>query len=157
MGMYIDWTDVANRYPNMANKADSREANNFYVLGAEAEVNAYASDKYTVPFLPGSVNVPDLIRDVCIDLTYWKAVGWQNPVLSKIQRDDIDRRLKGIREGSLPLVGSGGVLVVTAQGFPWSTTFDANNPHSSFGVDAPENWRVSSNWQDSFAQSREGD
>lgn len=157
MGNYIDWKDVADRYPNVPNRADTVEGNNFYVVGAEAEVNAAASSKYTVPFVPGSVNVPPLIRDVTIDLAYWKAIGWQNAKLSKIQRDDIDRRLAGIKDGSLPLATGSGTIAQTGLGFAWSTQEDIGEPRTSFGVDAPENWSVSSSWQDSFDQARVGD
>jgi hypothetical protein len=157
MGMYIDWSDVSNRYPNMPQKADAKEGNNFYVLGAEAEVNAAASAFYAVPFIPGSVNAPDLIRDVAIDLTYYKAAGWQNEKLGPIMRKDIDRRLQGLKDGTLPLVGSGGILLVQAAGFAYSTTQEFGNPRSSFGMDAPENWSVSQDWQDGFDERRSGD
>lgn len=157
MGMYIDWTDVSNRYPNVPQRADSKEGNNFYVLGAEAEVNSAASEKYTTPFIPGSVNAPDMIRDITIDLTYWKAVGWQNEKLSKILRDDIDRRLKGLRDGTLALVNSTGALIQTGAPFAYSTQQEFGNPRTSFGPDDPENWSVSSQYQDAIASARIGD
>lgn len=157
MGRYIDWSDVSNRYPNMGQKADAKEGNNFYIVGAEAEVDAAASNKYVVPFIPGSVNAPDMIRDVCIDLTYWKAIGWQNKVLSKIQRDDIDRRLAGIKDGTLPLIGSGGIPTLTGAPFAYSTTQETGNVRSSFGHDEPENWSVSQELQDDESSERVGD
>lgn len=158
MGRYIDWTDVSNRYPNMGSRADANEGNNFYIVGAEAEVDAAASQKYAVPFIVNNTYAaPALIKDVTIDLAYWKAIGWQNEKLSKVQRDDIDRRLEGIKDGTLLLIDNSGSLLTTGPSFAYSTQQELGNPRSSFGHDAPENWSVSQDLKDTEADQRTGD
>jgi hypothetical protein len=158
MGRYIQWTDVVNRWPNVPNRVDSKEGQNFYILGAEAEVDAAASVLYTVPFVSinsGGAGIPDLITDVAIDLTYWKVAGWNNEKLAKIMRDDIDRRLNGIKDGTLRLVNSAGALMQNAgPSFAFSS---AGNYRSSFGHDNPVNWSPSQALRDDEAAEREQD
>lgn len=154
MGWYIEFDDVADRYPKVADKtgAGPKEIEG-YIQGAEAEVDAALATIYNTPFTPGSTNAPQLVRDICIDLTYWKAVGWQNEKLGKVQKDYIDARLKAISEGAVLLTNSGGMV---GQG-PVFAGATSDGIRSSFGVDDPENWSVSSSWQDSFAADREFD
>jgi len=154
MGWYIEFDDVANRYPKVADKAGAGPQEiEGYILGAEAEVDAAVANIYNTPFTPGSSNAPYLVRDICIDLTYWKAMGWTNEKLGKIQKDYIDARLKAIADGTVLLTSSGG-LVEQGPVFAGATS---DGVRSSFGVDDPELWSVSSSWQDSFATAREGD
>lgn len=161
MGMYITWTDVANRYPNISNRGDMTEGQNFYVVGAEAEVNAAASYLYSVPFLPvasGGYGIPDLIKDVAVDLTYWKAIGWNNEKLSDVLRKNIDRRLDGIKDGSLRLVGSGGVLLQNAgPAFAYSSTQELGNPRTFMGLDDPTKWSVPQSVSDTLSDQRDSD
>lgn len=154
MSQYIDFKDVANRYPKAADKAGAGPTEmEGYILGAESEVDAALSVLYNVPFIPGSSNVPYLVRDICVDLAYWKMSGWQNEKLGKVQKDYIDARLKKLAEGSILLVSSGG-MIPQGQAFAGATS---DGTRSSFGVDDSVNWSVSSAWQDSFAADREGD
>jgi hypothetical protein len=154
MSRYINWQDVANRYPKVADKvgAGSAEAEG-YIQGAEGEVDAALVDKYGAPFIPGSSNVPYLVRDICVDLAYWKAMGWQNEKLGPIQKAYIDARLKQFMDGTILLTDVNGTIY---QGPPFAAA-TSDGTRSSFGVDAPENWTVSSAWQDDYASARIGD
>ena len=116
-------------------------------------MDAALSARYSTPFTPGSSNAPNLVRDICIDLTYWKAVGWKNEKLGKVMKDYIDLRLQQIVNGTIMLTSSSGLV---AQG-PTFAAATSDNTRSSFGVDAPENWSVSSLWQDEYASARDGD
>jgi hypothetical protein len=155
MGQYIDFEDVADRYRAFAEKvgAGPNEAEG-YIQGAESEIDSALSNIYPTPFTPGSCNVPYLIRDIAIDLTYWKAVAWQNEKLGTTLRTYIDKRILDIQTLKSLLVNSGGGM------YPQGPTFAAatsDGKRSNFGIDDPVNWSVSSAWQDSFAADREGD
>lgn len=154
MGWYIEFDDVANRYPNVAEKvgAGMGEIEGF-IQGAEAQIDASLASKYPTPFTPGSSNAPYLIRDICIDLTYWKARGWQSKELGPTLKKYIDERLASIVNGSVLLTNSAGLV---AQG-PTFAAATSDDTRSSFGVDDPINWTVSSNWQDDFQSAREAE
>lgn len=137
MSRYISWNDVADRYPLAAKQAggsDSVKTN--YVNGAEAEVDARLGARYSTPFSP----VPELVRDLCIDLAYFKMV-IGNPKQAKAIKDYLDDRFKSIVDGTLVLTVSGTIVGTSERA--WS---DSQGYGSSFGVDAPENWAVSSAW-----------
>jgi len=154
MSQYINFADVANRYPKVSEKVGAGVAEiEGYIMGAEAEVDAALASIYNVPFIPGSSNVPYLVRDICIDLTYWKAMGWQNEKLGKVQKDYIDARLVAISAGKVQLTNSMG-LMTQGPAFAGATS---DGTRSSFGVDPVENWSVSEAWQDSFVNDRSGD
>lgn len=154
MSWYITFNDVVNRYSSFASKvgAGATEAEG-YILGAEAEVDASLVATYNVPFTPGSSNAPFLVRDICIDLAYWKAVAMFNKDTGPPLKEYIDARLKQLVDGTILLVSSGGLV---AQGTPFAAA-TSDGVRSSFGVDPSENWSVSSAWQDSFVADREGD
>jgi len=154
MTWYVNFADVANRYPKIADAggAGTTEIDG-YILGAEGEVDAALSARYSTPFTPGSSNTPYLVRDIIIDLTYWKAVGWKNEKLGKVMKDYIDKRLDDILTGKVMLTNSAGLV---AQGPPFAAA-TSDGTRSSFGVDRPENWSVSSAWQDAYAADRIGD
>ena len=154
MSQYINFTDVSNRYPSFSSKvgAGAAEAEG-YILGAEGEVDGILIATYNVPFVPGSSNVPYLVRDICIDLAYWKAVAMFNKDTGPPLKEYIDQRLKQIVEGTIMLTSSTGLI---AQGVPFAAA-TSDSTRSSFGVDDAINWSVSSSWQDEFASAREGD
>lgn len=133
MGRYIDWADVTGRYNDFAKGPDASVANASYVPQAEAEVDARLAAKYTVPFSPA----PYLVKDLCIDLAYYKATIRQES--SKAIKDYIDERFKAILDGSIVLTSSDGVVPVTGN-YAWAS----NSYHSSFGLDDPVLWRVDS-------------
>ena len=135
MATYINWADVANRYIDSVKLAPGSEAMKAsFINGAEALIDAAAAARYPVPFSP----VPELIKDLAIDVTYLKLVMRQDPKTTKALREDVKSRLDGIRDGTLTVVVSGAAI-----GNPesvWSTTQDYS---SSFGVDDPTGWTVS--------------
>lgn len=145
MSRYISWDDVANRYPVSAKQAGGAEPlKTNYINGAEAEVDARLAVKYSTPFSP----VPDLVRDLCIDLAYFKMI-LGNPKQSKTIKDYLDDRFKAIIEGTMVLTVSGTIIGTSERA--WSDTQEFG---SAFGVDAPENWQVSSTWMQANEDAR---
>lgn len=144
MARYITWADVSNRYPTAAKVQGGSEAvKNYYITGAEDEVDGRCAARYTVPFTP----TPGIIKDLCVDLTYYKMI-IQNPKTAKELKKYIDQRFTDIANGTIIITTSSGLLA-TADG-AWST----DQYKSSFGVDCTENWEVDPNWIDANADSR---
>lgn len=137
MSRYILWNDIADRYPLAAKQSGgSASVQSNFVSGAEAEVDARLAVKYSTPFSP----VPELVRDLCIDLAYFKMI-IGNPKQAKAVKDYLNDRFKAIIEGTLVLTVSGTIVGTSERA--WS---DRQDFGSSFGVDAPEKWAVSSAW-----------
>lgn len=138
MSVYIDWSDVANRYADAAKIAGGSEAmKSNWINGAEAEIDARLALRYTVPFSP----VPVLIKDIAADLAYWRMVmNREKPPMQLIA--SVNSRLGGLADGTLVLTISGTLTGYTDQ--MWSTTKDFP---SAVGVDDPVKWKVSSAWQ----------
>lgn len=151
MTRYIDWADVAGRYPNEVSKisAGAEGVKTSYITGAEDLVDAYAARLYATPFSSGSI--PGLIQDCCIDAAYLKAVIRQDPKSTQALRDSLKERLEGIRDGKLMLTVNGTLVAQSGPVDAWSTHQDFG---SSFGVDAPEFWAVSSAWQQHSEDAR---
>lgn len=136
MGRYINWSDVTGRYTDFAKGPDATQANASFVPQAEAEVDGRLAVKYTVPFSPA----PYLVKDLCIDLAYYKATIRQEG--SKVIGDSLETRFKGILDGTILLTNSAGELIEQRSATAWVS----NSYHSSFGPDTEVNWRVDSNW-----------
>lgn len=135
MGRYIDWSEVTGRYKDAASIGDSTGMGSYWLIHAEGEVDARVAARYSVPFSPA----PIMIKDLCIDLTYWKmTVGKAN---KKELKNYLDERFKGILAGTIILTNSVGPL----QGEP-NAAWSENSYHTSFGPDSPINFQIDSNW-----------
>lgn len=143
MGRYIDWGEVTGRYKDAVGLGDSTGMGSYWLTHAEAEVDGRVAPRYTVPFSPA----PMQIKDLCIDLTYWKmTVGKAN---KKELKAYIDERFNGILAGTILLTNSLGPL----QGQANDAWFE-NSYHTSFGPDSPLNFRVDSNWSQQVQDDR---
>lgn len=133
MGRYILWSDVTARYNDFAKGPDASVAEAAFVPQAEAEVDGRLGVKYSVPFSPA----PYLVKDLTIDLAYYKATIRQES--SKLIKEYIDQRFEAIIDGTLVLSNSLGAVAGTGN-FAWAS----NSYHSSSGLDSPVNWAVDS-------------
>ena len=146
MARYIAWQDVVERYADAAKLSGGSEATKTsFVNFAEDETDGRLAGKYQTPFSP----VPNVVKDLCIDLAYYKMIFRQEdkakPVLAYV-----NTRFADILTGRITLTISGTPLA-TVLDRAWSTE---QGFESSFGVDPPERWAVDSNWQDDFASRR---
>lgn len=136
MGRYIDWSHVTGRYPTVANRADSTGTGSYFLEMAEYEVDGRLAPLYTVPFSPA----PLVVKDLCIDLIYYKMNILQESV--EPLKTSLDERFEAILNGTLLLTNSAGSLLTTPPNGAWIS----NSYHSMFGPDSPANWSVDSNW-----------
>src|SRR5687768_16697902 len=100
MGRYITWTDVTNRYKDFPKGSDATLAESAFIPHAEAEVDGRLAVRYAAPFSPA----PYLVRDLCIDVAYYKATARQEG--SQLLKEYIDERFKAIIAGTLLLTTS---------------------------------------------------
>jgi hypothetical protein len=131
MGRYILWNDVVGRYPEIAKGANALQAqvSSSFIAGAEAYVDARLTPITATPFNVNSV--PDLVKDLCIDLTYVKIA--RRTKESKRVEDALDKTFEALINGTMQLAGS------TA-----SNAWVESEYHTSFGLDDPLNWKVDS-------------
>lgn len=144
MGRYIDWTLVANRYPDAAKITGAEVVNSAWLFGAEAEIDARLAPRYTVPFSPA----PDLVKDLCADLLYAKMTSRQEG--SKIIYDRVLATIKEIIAGTLTIPGA----LPSAEGI---ISTASNSYRSAFGVDDPVNWSRSQSQIDDTQRERDWD
>jgi phage gp36-like protein len=142
MGRYIAWTDVSGRYPAAAKKGGDSEVGSYWLTYAEDEVDARLSLAYTTPFSPA----PGVVKDLCIDLTYYKMFMFDESVAPL--KEYLDDRFMGLLNGTISITTSG----TAANAISWS---EHENYHSSFGPDDPVNWNVSSQWAQDADDSRD--
>lgn len=135
---YIDWTDVTDRYSDAAKIGDESKLSQSFIRYAEAEVDARLAPAYSVPFSPGSVNAPLAVRDLCIDLAYYKMTWRQEG--AKDLKGMIDERFARILKGDEILTTSAGQVGLNS-GTAWASTQDYS---SRFGPDDPVYWTPSS-------------
>ncbi len=149
MGRYVDFDDCCDRYSSLA-KDRSADSLDPFIQDAEGECDARLAPRYTVPFMPGSSSVPQIVRTLAVDIVYYRCNFQQK--WAKDFRKDINERFDMLLAGSMTLVTSAGV-VATNDVPAWTDRTE----RSSFGVDAPENYSVSLEWQSQFEDDRSGD
>lgn len=152
MSRYTTWMRVTRRYKEIPKTIDATEGEAEYINPAEYEIDAMLGNTFPVPFCNTISDCPPIISELATDLAYWKAAGIRSKNGKPI-KDYVDERLKGLRDGTLALVSIAGTLVPPASMGAWSNT---SNFTSSFGMDDPVNWRVSSNWQQASEDDRAG-
>lgn len=101
MSRYINWQNVVDKYVTAAKISGSAELKSNYVDAAEEEIDAALSGLYTVPFTP----VPGMVKDLVVDLTYYKATYAQEHA-DKLKKY-IDDRILRLQQRSLILTTSG--------------------------------------------------
>lgn len=135
---YIDWADVVNRYSDVARIGGAESVSSSHLQFAEAEVDARLSVLYTVPFTPA----PPLVKDLCIDLTYWRMTMRQKG--SEVIKKYIDERIEGLIGGTIVLTdAAGAVLPQNQESLAWSEQ-NQTGYHTAFGPDYELNWMPSS-------------
>lgn len=134
MSRYIKWEDVVGRYPDVAKINAADGVGSYWLNYAESEIDAALAKQYTVPFS----TAPDMVKDLCIDLTYYKLTYRQKNAEALISY--VNSRIGALQDGNMQLVDVAGTLL-SSEALPWNSTMD--HP-SSFGIDDPVEWNVSS-------------
>lgn len=143
MSFYFNWEDLIGKYRKVSQDWDASYANSNWIPAACAELDGYLGAAYTVPFTP----VPPIVKDLAIDLCYYKMT-WTDEKAGDL-KDYIDSRIEQIINKTLTIQSSGSTIANAPQVFLTTSGYP-----SSFGMDAAERWRVSSDWQQAYSSDR---
>lgn len=138
MSRYIEWTDVVDRYKDAGTYGDEDTIDKGYIVPAEAEVDGRLARMYSVPFV-NTPAAPDIVRDLCIDLTYIKLT--QGKMKTEELQKSLAARFADILSGKLE-VSVNGTLVDRA-----AITVSDAPAGTAFGFDDPTNWDVPEDWE----------
>lgn len=133
MGRYTNWPDIVGRYPDAAKIAGNESTGSYWLMYAEAEIDARLAPRFTTPFS----SAPDVVKDIVIDMTYYRMTLRQKG--SDVIKKFIDERITGLIDGTIFLPSSS----ATDKSIAWSEQ-DKTGYHTAFGPDDDIFWRVSS-------------
>lgn len=134
MGRYIDWPHVTGRYGNITGSTlGAGNVGSYWLTQAEAEVDGRLAPRYTVPF---TGTIPELVKDLCIDLTYYKMTIRQKE--SEALGKYLDKRFADIIAGTIVIPEADTTGAASSGNEAWV----ANSYYSRFGNDDPVNWQV---------------
>jgi hypothetical protein len=121
MGRYINWADVVDRYPVMANVGDAVKMDSTHIVPAESEVDARLAPVFTTPFSSDNVTAQDLaIQLVYLRAGYLKDDNWVN------YKNYIDERFDRLTDGSEAMLTSSGSVLSSQD------TTEAYHTHSNY-------------------------
>ena len=152
MGRYTTFDRVTRRYPDASKGISGEVMEPEYIAPAEDELDGRLALRYQTPFSAIPSLAPATIADLATDMAYYKAVGIRNNNGKNILAA-IEARLQRLIAGVEKIATNGGVLSPISTGGGWSSTSDFT---SSFGMDDPTNWVVSSAWQQASENARNG-
>lgn len=149
MGRYINWSDVIDRYPEIESLGGSDVISSTYIVYAESFVDGLLQSHFTPPFSNNNVTV----RDLSIDCVYWRAGRFKLENATEVKSGFFET-IDLLKNGHLPMVDTDGNVIPGFEANPgiYSST---QSYHSSFGMDDPINWRISSDHMSDVQDSRD--
>lgn len=142
---YFTWEDLIGKYPAVAKDFQSGPVNSYWIPDAQGEVDAYLGSQFAVPFNP----CPPIVKNITIDLCYYKMT-YREPGQDALKKY-VDQRLADILEKFQVSLSNSGQGDPAMQARVFNTT---SGTGTAFGMDRPEDYRVDSGWQQSFASDR---
>lgn len=132
---YVDYEDVIARYSVLKTWGKSEsEVTSDLIYYAEMELNGRLASHFSVPF---SVAHPT-IKDLTIDLCYYKALITKDPEKAELIHDAVIGRIDDIKEGKEYIyTGSGTVIPAGASQEIWSPIMDFHPVHSMLDAESP--------------------
>ena len=138
---YATYDEVIRRYPLLESATGGGDytaesvVNSDLIYFAEMELNSRLASHFPVPF----DDVPPTVRDLCIDLAYYRSIRYTDPDKAQKLRSAIDGRIDGIKDGKEYIYTSSGTLLApeAAEDEVWSTVEDYHPVHSM--LDAEDN------------------
>ena len=135
MGLYINWDDIAARYPSIIRVGGAEDVSSAHIIYAENELNGRLAPKFTVPFSDNNLTA----KDLSVEMTYLR-IGNLNIDNKTELSESIDARIARLIAGEENMVDSGGnVVEQTVGGTLWSNT---QNYTPTFGHGHVENFEV---------------
>ena len=102
--MYITFNEVIERYPMLKTWVGNSPMLNNEIAYAEYELNGRLATHFSVPFSGAHYT----IKDICIDLVYYRTLMIKDPAKAKEIKDAVIGRIEGLKSGTeLIYTGSG--------------------------------------------------
>ncbi len=132
---YVDYEDVIARYSVLKTWGKSEsEVTSDLIYYAEMELNGRLASHFSVPFSDSHPTVKDLTIDLC----YYKALIIKDPEKAEKIHDAIIGRIDAIKEGKEYIyTGSGTVIPSGAGQEIWSPGMDFHPVHSMLDAESP--------------------
>ena len=132
---YINYEDVIARYPVLKTWGKSEtEVTSDLIYYAEMELNGRLAGHFSVPF---SDSYPT-VKDLAIDLCYYKALITKDPEKAEKIHDAIIGRIDDINEGKEYIyTGSGTIVPSGAEQEIWSPLLDYYPVHTMLDAESP--------------------
>jgi hypothetical protein len=131
---YVDYEDVIARYSIIKTWGKSEtEVTSDLIYFAEVELNGRLASHFSVPFAVAHPTVKDLTIDLC----YYKALVTKDPEKAKLIHDAVIGRINDIKGGKEYIyTGSGTVIPSGAEQEVWSTVKDYHPVHSMLDAES---------------------
>lgn len=140
---YITYQELMTRYPQFKSWHEGNESlvNSFAIYYAEAELNSRLAPAFSVPF----ATAYPAIKDLTLDLAYYKMMRSLNPEDYKDLYDAVVERIQNIVDGKEMITTASGVQVppTVPSAEIWSNTMEYHATHSMLDAES-EYTRVSS-------------
>jgi len=129
---YANYAEAIQRYPLLATWSQTNVESDLLYF-AEMELNSLLASHFTVPFAAAHPTV----KDLTIDLAYYRALRMKDPKKAREIREDIKGRIDDIKDGEEYIyTGSGTTIEPSGSGEEiWSTTMDYHPVHSMLDAD----------------------
>lgn len=151
--MYVNYNDVIARYPIIKTWGKSEtEVSSDLIYYAEMELNSRFASHFSVPFSGSHPTV----KDLAIDLTYYKALITKDPDKAEKIHDAIIGRINEIKEGK-ELIFTGSDTAIDASGTGqeiWSPLLDYHPVHSMLDEES-EYTQIDSSYLDELEDERD--
>ncbi len=139
MGRYINWSDVVARYPLVEDIGGAVEVDSVFIAYAEYHVDEMLGSKFTVPFSNNNATV----RDLSIDVTYWKAGKLKIEEADKME-EQVMKRVNKLLSGETVMIVDGSSLTVQAPDIGDTIYSNTDEYHPVFGMSPTEYFQIDS-------------
>jgi len=134
---YVSYEDVTLRYPICSTWAvDSSDIKSGLLDYADIELNSALAPEYSTPF---SSPAPPIIRDLAIDMSYYKLLVRQDIERAVEFQKFLYSRIEQLKKGEIGIVTESGTMIekVSSKFGVWSTTEDYHPTESMLDPENP--------------------
>ncbi len=132
---YVNYEEVIARYSILETWGKTEtEVTSDLIYYAEMELNSRLASHFSVPFSDSHPTVKDLTIDLC----YYKALVTKDPEKAEQIHDAIIGRIDGIKEGKEYIYTGSDTIIPSGAGQEiWSPTMDYHPVHSMLDAESP--------------------
>ena len=131
---YVTFADVVLRYPLLKTSYQfTADVSSDVIYYAEKQLEGMLASHFTVPFAAAHPTV----KDLAIDMSYYKAISLVDPDKAEKIWTTIGRRIDALKAGKESMITGSGTLdpAATSRGAVWSNVSDYHPVHSMLDAD----------------------